>query len=105
MLSLGWGVSAMIGAVAGMMVAPVLFLDPNMMNGVLIYAFAGALLGGIDSPWGAVAGGLIVGVPENLAGVYVVGTELKLSVALLVIVGVLLLRPSGLFGRKLVARV
>ncbi|CAN7773037.1 branched-chain amino acid ABC transporter permease [Variovorax sp. LjRoot290] len=105
MLSLGWGVSAMIGAVAGMMVAPVLFLDPNMMNGVLIYAFAGALLGGIDSPWGAVAGGLIVGVLENLAGVYVVGTELKLSVALLVIVGVLLLRPSGLFGRKLVARV
>ena len=76
-----------------------------MMGGVLIYAFAAALLGGIDNPWGAVAGGVIVGVVENLAGAYVVGTELKLTVALLVIVGVLLLRPSGLFGRKLVTRV
>lgn len=105
MLSLGWGLSALIGAVAGLMVAPVVFLEPHMMGGVLIYAFAAALLGGIDNPWGAVAGGLIVGVVENLAGTYLVGTELKLSVALVVIVGVLLLWPSGLFGRKLVARV
>lgn len=105
MLSLGWGLSALIGAVAGLMVAPVVFLEPNMMGGVLIYAFAGALLGGIDNPWGAVAGGLIVGVIENLAGTYVVGTELKLSLALVLIVGVLLIRPSGIFGRKLVARV
>jgi branched-chain amino acid transport system permease protein len=95
----------MIGAVAGLMVAPVVFLEPNMMGGVLIYAFAAALLGGIDNPWGAVAGGLIVGVLENLAGTYVVGTELKLTLALLVIVAVLLVRPSGLFGRKLVSRV
>jgi branched-chain amino acid transport system permease protein len=105
MLSLGWGLSALIGAVAGMMVAPVVFLEPNMMGGVLIYAFAAALLGGTDNPWGAVAGGLIVGVIENLAGTYVVGTELKLSLALVLIVGVLLIRPSGIFGRKLVARV
>lgn len=105
MLSLGWGVSSAIGAVAGLMIAPVVFLDPNMMGGVLIYAFAAALLGGIDNPWGAVAGGIIVGVVENLAGAYVVGTELKLTVALVLIVGVLLVRPSGLFGRKLVARV
>lgn len=105
MLSLGWGLSAVIGAVAGLMVAPVVFLDPNMMGGILIYAFAAALLGGIDNPWGAVVGGVIVGVVENLAGTYVVGTELKLSVALVVIVGVLLVRPSGLFGRKLVTRV
>jgi branched-chain amino acid transport system permease protein len=105
MLSLGWGLSALIGAVAGLMVAPVVFLEPNMMGGVLIYAFAAALLGGIDNPWGAVAGGLIVGVIENLAGTYVVGTELKLSLALVLIVGVLLIRPSGIFGRKLVARV
>lgn len=105
MLSLGWGLSALIGAIGGMLVAPVVFLDPHMMGGVLIYAFAAALLGGIDNPWGAVAGGLIVGVVENLAGTYVVGTELKLSLALIVIVGVLLVRPSGLFGRKLVARV
>jgi branched-chain amino acid transport system permease protein len=105
MLSLGWGLSALIGAVAGLMVAPVVFLEPNMMGSVLIYAFAAALLGGIDNPWGAVAGGLIVGVIENLAGTYVVGTELKLSLALVLIVGVLLIRPSGIFGRKLVARV
>jgi branched-chain amino acid transport system permease protein len=105
MLALGWGLSSMIGAVAGLMVAPVVFLEPNMMGGVLIYAFAAALLGGIDNPWGAVAGGLIVGVLENLAGTYVVGTELKLTLALLVIVAVLLVRPSGLFGRKLVSRV
>ena len=105
MLSLGWGLSALIGAIGGLMVAPVVFLEPNMMSGVLIYAFAGALLGGIDNPWGAVAGGLIVGVIENLAGSYVVGTELKLSLALVMIVGVLLLRPSGIFGRKLVVRV
>jgi branched-chain amino acid transport system permease protein len=105
MLALGWGLSSMTGAVAGLMVAPVVFLEPNMMGGVLIYAFAAALLGGIDNPWGAVAGGLIVGVLENLAGTYVVGTELKLTLALVVIVAVLLVRPSGLFGRKLVARV
>jgi branched-chain amino acid transport system permease protein len=105
MLSLGWGISALIGGIGGLMVAPVVFLDANMMGGVLIYAFAAALLGGIDNPWGAVAGGLIVGVVENLAGAYVVGTELKLSVALVVIVGVLLVRPSGIFGRKLVVRV
>ena len=105
MLSLGWGLSALIGAIGGLMVAPVVFLEPNMMGGVLIYAFAGALLGGIDNPWGAVAGGLIVGVVENLAGTYVVGTELKLTLALVLIVGVLLIRPSGIFGRKLVVRV
>src|SRR5258705_2732 len=83
-------------AIGGLMVAPVVFLEPNMMGGVLIYAFAGALLGGIDNPWGAVAGGLIVGVVENLAGTYVVGTELKLTLALVLIVGVLLIRPSGI---------
>ncbi len=72
MLAIGWGLAAAIGATAGIMVAPVLFLDPNMMGGVLIYAFAGALLGGITSPVGAVAGGLIVGVTENLVGTYLI---------------------------------
>ncbi|MCY1515420.1 hypothetical protein D9M68_500070 [compost metagenome] len=72
---------------------------------MLLYAFAGALIGGIDSPVGAVLGGFIVGVLENLIGTYVVGTELKLSVALVLIVGVLIVKPSGLMGRKLVTRV
>jgi branched-chain amino acid transport system permease protein len=76
-----------------------------MMMGVLVYAFAGALLGGIDNPWGAAVGGLLVGVGENLAGAYVVGNELKLAFAMTVIVVVLLLRPAGLFGRATVERV
>jgi branched-chain amino acid transport system permease protein len=105
MLALGWGLAAAIGAVAGVMVAPVVFLEPNMMLGVLLYAFAGALLGGIDNPAGAVLGGFAVGVIENLAGAYLVGTELKLTVALAIIVGVLVLRPSGLFGRVVLSRV
>ena len=66
MLGVGWGLAAAIGAVAGMMVAPIVFLDPNMMGGILLYGFAAALLGGIDNPWGAVIGGFIVGVLENL---------------------------------------
>jgi len=105
MLAVGWGLAAAIGAVAGMMVAPSVFLDPNMMSGILLYAFAAALLGGIDNPFGAVLGGLIVGVLENLLGAYVVGTELKLTVALMFIVGTLTLKPNGLFGRAVVARV
>ena len=105
MLGLGWGLAAAIGAVAGMMVAPIVFLDPNMMAGILLYGFAGALLGGIDNPIGAVFGGLVVGVLENLLGAYVIGTELKLTVALVLIVGTLTLRPDGLFGKKVVTRV
>ena len=66
---------------------------------------AAALIGGIDNPLGAVAGGFLVGVLENLIGTYVVGTELKLSVALVLIVGVLVVRPAGLFGRRIVQRV
>jgi branched-chain amino acid transport system permease protein len=105
MLALGWGLAAAIGAVAGCMVAPVVFLDPNMMAGILLYAFAGALLGGIDSPLGAVLGGFAVGVIENLGGAYLVGTELKLTLALVIIVVVLTIKPSGLMGRTVFSRV
>jgi len=105
MLSLGWGLAAGIGAVAGMMIAPVVFLDPNMMSGVLLYAFAGALLGGIANPLGAVFGGFAIGIIENLAGAYIVGSELKLTLALVIIVVVLTVRPAGLFGRVVVSRV
>lgn len=105
MLALGWGLAAALGAIAGMMVAPVVFLDPNMMSGILLYAFAGALLGGIDNPAGAVIGGFAVGVIENLGGAYLVGTDLKLTLALVIIAAVLVLRPAGLFGRVVVARV
>jgi branched-chain amino acid transport system permease protein len=105
MLALGWGLAAAIGATAGMMVAPIVFLEPNMMTGVILYAFAAALLGGIDSAVGAVVGGFIVGVLENLVGAYLIGTELKLTVALILIVGVLVVKPAGLFGRTIVQRV
>jgi len=105
MLALGWGLAAMIGSIAGMMIAPVVFLEPNMMSGVLLYAFAAALVGGIDSPFGAVLGGFIVGILENVLGAYLIGTELKLSVALVLIVSVLTFKPAGLFGKNIVTRV
>ena len=107
MTALGWGMASAIGAVAGMMIAPVVFLEPNMMVSILLYGFAGAVLGGLTSPVGAVIGGLAVGIIENLAGTYipVVGPELKLPVALFVIIAVLVVRPSGLLGRKIVQRV
>ena len=105
MSALGWGMAASTGAIAGMMVAPTVFLEPNMMASVLVYGFAGALLGGIDNPWGAVAGGYIVAILENLLGVYVIGTEMRMSVALVLIIGTLVVKPEGLFGRARVVRV
>jgi branched-chain amino acid transport system permease protein len=107
MLALGWGLAAVLGAVAGMMAAPTLFLDPNLMLVVLIYSFAAAVLGGIDSPVGAVVGGLLLGVIINLLGTYVdfIGGELRLPSALAVLLIVLLVRPQGLFGHKVVRRV
>ena len=105
MLALGWGLAAAIGGVAGMMVAPIVYLDPNMMGGVLLYAFAAALVGGIDNPAGAVFGGFLVGVLENVLGAFVIGNELKLAVALVLIIGVLTVKPSGFFGKVFVTRV
>jgi branched-chain amino acid transport system permease protein len=107
MLAFGWGLAAVLGAVAGMMVAPILFLDPNMMQTILLYAFAAAVLGGLDSPVGAVVGGLLLGVTITLLSRYVgfVGDALKLPAALLLILLVLLVKPNGLFGRVAVRRV
>jgi len=107
MLGLGWGLAAVLGAVSGLLAAPTQFVDPNMMQAILIYAFAAAVLGGIDSPAGAVVGGLMLGVGLNLISTYVdfVGTELQLPIALLIILVVLLVRPTGLFGRPEVKRV
>jgi branched-chain amino acid transport system permease protein len=107
MLALGWGLAAAVGALSGVLVAPILFLSPNMMLSVLIFAFAAATLGGFDSPAGAVVGGLIVGVSENLAGTYItaIGADLKIVVPIVIIVAVLLVRPHGLFGRARLERV
>lgn len=112
MLALGWGLAATLGAVAGMLTAPTVGLDPNMMAPVLIYAFAAAVLGGIDSPLGAVVGGLALGVLLNMLsylsqyGIFDWFTEeLRLPIALLIILVVLLVRPQGIFGRPEVKRV
>jgi branched-chain amino acid transport system permease protein len=116
MLALGWGLAASVGAVAGIMVAHIVYLDPNMMGGILLYAFASALVGGISNPAGAVAGGFIVGILENMVayagnqiekatGIYIIGNGEKLTVALIIVIFVLTVRPAGLFGRVVVKRV
>jgi branched-chain amino acid transport system permease protein len=116
MLALGWGLAAAVGSVAGMMVAHIVYLDPNMMSGILLYAFASALIGGIGNPGGAVIGGFIVGVLENMVayvgnmieketGVYIIGNGEKLTVALIIVIFVLTVKPAGLFGRVVVKRV
>jgi branched-chain amino acid transport system permease protein len=107
MLALGWGIAAVLGAVAGLMIAPSIFLQPTMMDTILIYAFAAAVVGGIENPVGAVVGGLALGVLLNLLGTYVdfVTSELRLPVALALLLGVIVVRPSGLFGKRVVRRV
>jgi branched-chain amino acid transport system permease protein len=107
MLALGWGLAAVLGAVAGMMVAPTVLLQPSMMDAILIYAFAAAVVGGLESPAGAVVGGLALGVLLNLLGTYVgfVTSELRLPAALIVLLGVLVVKPTGLFGKPHVRKV
>jgi branched-chain amino acid transport system permease protein len=106
-LMVGWGIAALVGALAGALIAPRLFLDVNFMGGVLIYSFAAATLGGFDSPLGAIVGGWIIGVTEDLATTYVdfIGSDLKILVPLVIILVVLLVRPAGLFGTREVTRV
>lgn len=103
----GWGLAAVLGALAGVLVAPRLFLEPNIMGPVLIFAFAACALGGIDSPLGAVVGSLIVGVTETLASTYVpfLGADMKIAVPFSIIVLTLLVKPEGIFGSKSGARV
>jgi len=107
LLMVGWGLAAVLGALAGVLVAPKVYLFPQMMDQVLVYALAAAILGGLDSPIGAVIAGWIIGIVEALAGVYVgiIGSDLKIAVPLIAIFVVLLVRPQGLLGRKEVARV
>jgi len=99
MLALGWALSAMVGAIAGMLLAPTLYLSPSMMMGVLLFGFAAAVLGGLDSPVGAIVGGLVLGVTQNMAGTYI-GSDIDIAVAFLAIILVLIVRPTGLFGKQ-----
>ncbi len=109
MLMLGWALAGAVGALVGMLVAPITFLFPSFMLAVLLYAFAAAVFGGLDSPPGAIVGGLFVGVAENLFGTYtpgdIFGPEMKLPLTLLLLVIVLMFRPQGLFGRVETRRV
>lgn len=92
-----WVVGAVLGAVAGMLTAPLAFLSPNMMFHILILSFAAAVLGGFISLSGAVLGGLIVGVFENVVGHYV-APDMKIVFVFLLIVIVLYIRPQGILG-------
>jgi branched-chain amino acid transport system permease protein len=106
MLGLGWGLASAVGAISGVLVAPRILLEPNMMQGVIIYAFAAAVLGGIDSPVGAVVGGVLLGVALALIGAYLPAVaDLRLAMSLLLIVVLLVVRPSGLFGQHQARRV
>ncbi len=96
--ALAWAMGSMAGVVAGMLVAPVLFLDVNMMGPLLIKGFAGAVLGGLSSLGGVFVGGLLLGVVENLMGAYVSGSFSE-ALSFLLIIGVLVVAPAGLFGR------
>jgi branched-chain amino acid transport system permease protein len=100
-LALGWGIAAAIGAICGAMAAPTLILQPQMMSAVLIYAFSGAVLGGLTSLPGAVIGCVLLGLIDDLVAAYVpaIGASYSLIVAFVVIVAVLLVRPQGLLGR------
>lgn len=107
LLMVGWGLAAILGAVAGALIAPQLTLTPGMMDGILVYALAAVILGGLSSPIGVVLAAWLIGVLENLAAVYVpvIGHDLKIAVPFVLIFIVLIVRPQGLFGRKDVVRV
>ncbi len=106
MLMLGWGLAAMIGFAAAVLVAPSLFLSPTMMVPILVYALAAATLGGWDSPLGAILGGLAIGVAESVCATSLpfIGAELRLLVPIVLTLAILLVRPSGLFGSRSAVR-
>lgn len=102
--ALTWGIATLLGAVAGILVAPRLFLDPAMMFGPLLKAFAAAVLGGMSSVAGAILGAWLLGIVEVLAGAYV-STEFQATIAFVIIVLVLTLRPEGLLGSHRIKKV
>jgi branched-chain amino acid transport system permease protein len=97
MLTLGWALAGMIGALAGVLVSPSTFLYPNSMDSIFVLGFTAAVIGGLDSPAGAIAGGLILGVALSYVGGYL-GSDLVPLFGLAALAVVLMLRPSGLFS-------
>jgi branched-chain amino acid transport system permease protein len=104
MLALGWALSAGVGAIAGMLTAASLTLSINLMLAILLFAFAGAVLGGLDSPGGAILGGIVVGIMQALAGTYI-SSQVDIIAGFALIVAMLMVRPTGLFGKRVVRRV
>lgn len=108
MLAIGWGLAAVFGAVAGLMAEPSnLFLDPGFMTEILVYAFAAAALGGLESPIGAAVGGIAIGVLQAMVIGYLPGlsSNLQIPFSFAVILVILLVKPNGLFGHRQVQRV
>jgi branched-chain amino acid transport system permease protein len=107
-LTVGWALAGLLGALAGVLVSPSTFLDPNSMDTIFVFGFTAAVIGGLDSPAGAVIGGLLLGVALSYVGGYLGsghGAELTSLVALGILVAVLLIRPDGLFSATKVRRV
>jgi branched-chain amino acid transport system permease protein len=99
MLALGWGLAALLGAMAGLLIAPAIFLYPNNMDEILVFGFTGAVLGGLDSPVGAVVGALLVGLGLSYVGGYA-GSDLETMGGLIILIAVLMVRPQGLFAAR-----
>jgi branched-chain amino acid transport system permease protein len=100
-LTVGWALAGLLGALAGVLVSPSTFLYPNSMDSIFVYGFTAAVIGGLDSPAGSVAGGLILGVGLSYVGGYVGGgrgSDLTAIVAMALLVLVLMLRPAGIFS-------
>jgi branched-chain amino acid transport system permease protein len=106
-ITVGWALAGLLGALAGVLVSPATFLYPNSMDAIFVYGFTAAVIGGLDSPLGAVVGGLLLGVVLNWAGGYLGsrGSDLTPLVALGILVAVLMLRPEGIFSGARVRRV
>jgi len=103
-LSFAWGAGIALAAVAGILAAPQTQLTPAVMDTLVIYAFVAAVVGGFGTIWGAVAGGLVLGVVDNLIKTYL-APELSLSVVFALLLAVLYVRPNGIFGREAARRV
>jgi branched-chain amino acid transport system permease protein len=97
MLTLGWALAALVGSLSGLLIAGGGLVHPSYMDGVVVYGFVAAVLGGLDSPVGAVVGGLLLGLSLSLVSGYV-GSELVPLAALVILMAVLLLKPGGLFA-------
>jgi branched-chain amino acid transport system permease protein len=105
-LTVGWALAGLLGALAGVLVSPSTFLYPNSMDTIFVFGFTAAVIGGLDSPVGAVTGGLLLGLALSYAGGYLPsGANLVPVVALVILVVVLMLRPDGLFSATKVRRV